>query len=92
MYLHLPTWRGLQLKNTKASYNELEELGMDLLDVADLLENGYDCPISRRQEGTFEKCINWYDKTIKVVVIKEFDDNLNIWVWVVIHVGLFGRR
>ncbi len=83
---------GLQLKATKSAYHELEELGMDLADVADILENGYDCPASKRREGTFEKCINWYDKTIKVVVIKAYNDDLKVWVWVVLHIGIFGRR
>lgn len=92
MYLQLPAWQGLQLKNTKASYHELEELGMDLSNVVNILENGYDCSRSKRREDLYERCVNWYNKTIKVVVVKTFDTDLDAWVWVVLHVGMFGRR
>ncbi|MBA3045336.1 MAG: hypothetical protein KKH41_08450 [Candidatus Thermoplasmatota archaeon] len=61
---------------------------MEMLDVLDILETGYDCERSRRKKGTFERCKKYKNKTWKVVVV----DSVQIWndapVWLIIHVGV----
>jgi hypothetical protein len=46
------------------------DLGFDLYDVLDILENGRNCARSRRQEGTFEKCLKRKGRTYKAVVVR----------------------
>lgn len=92
MYLHLPTWKGLPLKATKSAYHELEELGMDLSDAVEILEQGYDCLRSKRQEGVYERCLDIGDKTVKIVVGRCVERFTNEERWSVIHVGEFTRR
>ncbi|MCS4542380.1 MAG: hypothetical protein HY929_08760 [Euryarchaeota archaeon] len=49
-------YKGLPLRPTKSAYYELKDLGMDLYDILQILEDGYDCSSAGRKEGTIEKC------------------------------------
>ncbi len=63
--------------------SELEEECMDLDDVVNVLENGFDCPRSKRRRGTLERGIQKKNRIVKVVAI-ETDD-----YWLLRHVGSF---
>jgi len=93
-----PTYQSLPIipvqtrKGQKNVIDELAKYCMDLDDVAEILNEGYDCSRSDRRKGVLEKCINRGNKTIKVVVQRgyvEFDDKK---CWELIHVGKFTRR
>lgn len=64
----------------------MAELGLDLYDVKEILENGFDCPRSKRRKGIEEKCIKKKGKTIKVVVEK-MTSKSGILYWRIRHVG-----
>ena len=93
-----PIYQGLPIitvQTRKGQKNVLDELlrhGMDLDDVAEILQEGYDCSRSKRRKGVVEKCIDRGGKTIKVVVQRGFIELDGQECWEVIHVGAFSRR
>lgn len=73
----------LMLDHVSGVISELEEEDMDLDDVVHILENGFDCPRSKRKGGTIERCIQKKNRIIKVVVV-ETDE-----YWLLRHAGSF---
>ncbi len=61
---------------------------MDLFDVLDILETGYDCERSRRKKGTFERCKRSGSKIRKVVAVESIQKWNDTPVWLIIHVGV----
>ena len=96
--LYEPTYKGLPVitvqtrKGQKNVVDELVEYGMDLNDVADVLNEGYNCSRSKRRKGVLEKCIDKGNKTIKVVVQRGNIELDGQDCWELIHVGKFGRE
>lgn len=89
-----PTWQGKPIRIFKRTVmHELVELGMDLWDVVEILESGYDCALDRRKKGVYEKCIRKGKKTVKVVVEsgEEILLEKRISIWVLRHVGMFSE-
>lgn len=86
-HLLYPKWRGLPVVPSKAAFSELMFLGMSLADVVEVLDKGYDYSQSRRKQNVFEKCVRRHDKTVKVVVVKDYSVSLGTEVWVVVHAG-----
>ena len=86
-----PEWQKRQVVPplTKEVWYELLRLGMDLYDVAYILENGYDCPSGKRSKGIIEKCIRRRNKIIKVVVELKLSRR-GIEYWKLRHVGEYG--
>ncbi len=82
-------YEGLPLRPTKSAYYELKELNMDLYDAVQILEEGYECPTSKRKEGIIEKCLDAKNKTIKVVAAKSYEFWSKREVYAIIHVGKF---
>ena len=78
-----PKWRGKEITLTLSAYRELEKYRMDTTDLIMVLEDGFDCPRSKRKEGVLEKCIIKGKKVRKVVVVDQSD------YWLIIHVGEF---
>ncbi len=93
-----PTYQGLPIitvQTRRGQKNVLDELikhEMDLDDVTEILEEGYDCSRSKRRKGVLEKCIDKGNKTIKVVVQRGFIEFEGKDCWEIIHVGKFTRR
>ncbi|MBI5253745.1 MAG: hypothetical protein HY930_05045 [Euryarchaeota archaeon] len=83
------SYKGLPLRLTKSAYYELKELGMDLYDVVEILEEGYKCSTCERKEGVIEKCLDIDNKTIKVVIAKSYEFWSEREVYAIIHVGKF---
>lgn len=96
--LYEPTYQGLPIitvqtrRGQKNVIDELVKNGMDLDDVAEILNEGYDCSRSKRRKGVLEKCIHKGNKTIKVVVQLGFIELDGKDCWELIHVGKFSRR
>jgi hypothetical protein len=71
---------------TEKAYREMAALGMDLYDVKEILENGFDCSRSKRRKGIEEKCLEKKGETIKAVVEK-MTSKSGIEYWRIRHVG-----
>lgn len=80
---------GLPIRPTRSVYHELKNLGMDLYDVLRVLEDGYDCRKSRREEGVIERCLEFGDMAIKVVAAESYEFWSKQEVYAIIHVGKF---
>jgi hypothetical protein len=63
--------------------SELVEEDMDLDDVVEILETGFDCSASKRDRAILERCVQRKNRIIKVVV-EEGDE-----YWGLRHVGSF---
>lgn len=93
-----PTYQGLPIipvqtrKGQKNIIDELARYRIDLDDVAEILNDGYDCSSGRRRKGVLEKCIDRGNKTIKVVVQTGFIEFDGKECWELIHVGKFTWR
>lgn len=81
-----PEWKGLPIIPSDAAMRELFASRMDLIDVKEVLESGYDCAGSKRKEGVVEKCIDKKGEMIKVVVARGYNYTLKTECWVVTHV------
>jgi hypothetical protein len=85
-------FRGLRIEATLAATRELMIGAMDLSDVADILENGYDCGTGKRKEEIVERCVRKENKVTKVVAARttvRYPDGFQETVWRIIHVGSF---
>jgi len=90
-----PMWQGTAFRIFMRSVMaELIESGMDLWDVVEILEEGYDCPRSQRKAGEVERCMKRGKKVVKVVVEKgeEMCDGERVEVWLLRHVGEFTEK
>ena len=81
-----PKYKGKPVMPSKRTIEELEEEGLDLDDVIEILEKGFDCSRSPREENIQEKCVQRKKAIIKVVV-----ENIGDY-WKLKHVGSFKRR
>ena len=61
----------------------MDEVGIDMYKVVDILNQGFDCPRSKREKHIEEKCLQKGNKIIKVVVIDKET------YYKIIHVGKF---
>ena len=61
-------------------------IGLDHHDVKEILENGFDCSISKRRKDIEEKCLEKKGKIIKAVVEK-MTSKSGIEYWRIRHVG-----
>ena len=42
---------------SRSAMDEMHDNGIDLVDVVEILEEGFDCSRSKRSENTMERCI-----------------------------------
>ncbi len=63
-----PKYQNGSIIPTRSGYHELADLLMNLYDVLDVLENGYDCAPSKRKKGKIEKCLHLDNKVTRIVV------------------------
>src|SRR3989338_11135040 len=84
--------QGKRLWPRKSPSRELEELGLDLIDAASVLEEGFECSSGgRRKEGIIERCLQRGDKVIRVVAAEGLLDNLDgekELVYYLVHVSI----
>ena len=84
-----PKWKNQILIPSLSATRELLKLNLDLYDVLVILQDGYDCPKSKRKEGTFERCLKKKKKIVKVVVVEDIWRWSDEKVWTITHVGEF---
>jgi hypothetical protein len=85
-------YEGLRIEVTLSASRELLKENLDLNDVVEVLEDGYDCGTGKRREDTIERCIRKGNKVVKAVVVKTsvtYPDKFQESVWRLIHVGMF---
>jgi len=66
-------YNGLQITPSYAAMRELMDEAMTLLDVLQILEEGYDAP-RKRKKGTIEKWLNKGNKTYNAVIAKDYNE------------------
>ena len=84
-------YHGLRIVVSHAAMRELIKEEKTLGDVVKILEEGYEAP-RKRKKGTIEKWMDKENKTVNVVVAKDFNETLKEECWVLIHVGKFTWR
>ena len=87
-----PHYESLPIIPSRAASTELIKYGLDLYDVLEILENGYDCSKSKRAKKTIEKCLDHKKKTHKVVAVKVHYYSLDTEAWLITHVGITSKR
>jgi len=70
MFNIYPKWQEKPVRPSRSADKEIRHLCIDLDDIVKILEEGYDCPKSKRKTGTIEKCYKSGKKIIKVIVIE----------------------
>lgn len=78
-----PRYQNKEIKATKNAAEELWQYNKDLLDVLEILEDGYDCSTSKRKKNILEKCIQKGNDVFKAVVADCED------YFLLIHFGKF---
>jgi len=89
--MQFPMWRGHRLVPSTSAQHEMMDLGLDLHDVENVLECGFDCHKGKRKLGTVERCTRVNGKVLRVVVVEdevEYPDGELEPVWVIIHAGI----
>ena len=83
-----PAWKKRPIIPTLSATRELLKLDLDLYDVLEILENGFDCSKSKRKLEVFERCIKKKNKILKVVVVEDEWRWSGKKVWTLTHVGV----
>jgi hypothetical protein len=86
LYLELP------LIPSRSAMQELYDNNMDLYNVLEILESGYDCSKGKRAKGIIEKCLDSKKKTLNVVIGRSFNFHMDTDVWIISHVGITSKR
>ncbi len=62
-----PLFEGRPLIPTKDAQREMDEIGLNLWQVKEILDQGYDCSRSKRAKNIVEKCLYRKNKEIRIV-------------------------
>src|SRR5688572_25288947 len=79
-------WQGLSLVPTAHAIDRMQDLGIDLHDVASILESGHDCHQGPRKGNIRERCDQWRGQTLRIVVGREYSGFVEGEAWVIINV------
>ena len=85
-----PTFQDKIIIPSKEAQREMDEIGINLWKVKEILENGYDVSVNQRKENIIEKAMIRKNKEIRVVVA--LVERSDIGYWVVTHVGKTGKH
>ena len=66
----------------------METHKVDLREVVQVLEEGFDCQKSRRKEWVMERCLASQERLLRIVVANSFDHFSRQDVWVLIPVSI----
>lgn len=78
-----PSWGDVPIVLTYHAAEQAYLLGLDLHDIAAILEGGHDCERDRRKRNVRERCTRWKRSNIRVVVALEpsgYTDGENAWI------------
>ena len=87
-----PLFQEKPLIPTKDAQREMGEIGIDLWQAKEVLEQGYDCSASKRAANIIERCFYKKNKEIRVVVVLvewKVEGQIESF-WRIIHVGKTG--
>jgi len=80
-----PFYEEKPLIPTKDAQNEMDDIGLDLWQIKEIIEKGYECSRSQRAKNIVERCIFKRGKEVRVVVaLVEWKQGS---FWRIIHVG-----
>ena len=63
-----PEYNNKRIVPTRSAYYELMDLKLDLFEILDVFENGYDCAKGKREKGTIERCLKKGKKVLRAVM------------------------
>jgi hypothetical protein len=63
-------YNGMRVEPTLSATRELLKEGKDFRDVLTILEEGYDCSVSKRKGNVIEKCLRKGKKEYKAVLVE----------------------
>lgn len=86
-----PRFHGLRIIVSDSAMRELFKLEKSLLDVVEVLEQGYDAP-RKRKEGTIERWLDKGNKTFNAVIALDYNGIMHEECWVLVHFGRFARK
>ena len=84
-------YKGLRVISSRSASREMAENDILLHECKKILEYGYPAP---RKRSAFREEV-WFDagdKTYNIVIVRDFNFDLNEEVYVITHVGVFGRK
>ncbi len=65
----MPAYKDIPIRAiTESATKEAEEIGLNLDDIGNLLENSYNCAKGKRRKGIEERCIRKDGKILKIVI------------------------
>ena len=64
----MPNYRNIPIRAITESATKEEEIGLNLDDIANLLDNSYDCAESKRRKGIEERCVRKDNKILQIVI------------------------
>jgi len=79
-------WNGRYLRPSKHAIREMIQLGMDLYDVVDILDNK-DAEDHPRGKDTIEKILKVGKTIYNVVVMESYAYDIDEDIWLILHVG-----
>ena len=62
-------WNNHKVRFAQSAIREMDRLSLDTYDVCAILPDTWDCAISRRAQDTYEQCI-WYKGRVIRIVLK----------------------
>ncbi len=83
-------YKGKRIEATRSAAEELAQEGKTLLDVKEILEEGYEP--RQRKEGKVEKWLDKGDKTYNAVLAEGYNEVVKEKVWILLHFGKFAKR
>lgn len=80
-----PKWEGLHIIPSCHAIETMDDIGMQLYDIANLLEYGQSCE-EKRKDDTYTVCERWAKRTIKIVVKRNYSGLVKSDAWIVITI------
>ncbi|MFH1895337.1 MAG: hypothetical protein ABIJ74_02005 [archaeon] len=89
LFSFCPKYKSLPIIPSASADKELAKYSLLLSEIAEVLEQGFDCSRSKRKKGVVEKCVRKGKKQLKAVVVKSYNFSLETDCWLLVHVGIF---
>ena len=84
------TYQGLAIIPSRSAARELTKHGLTVEDCKEILENGYSP--RKRGKNTIEKWMDVGSKTYNVVIVESYNYQRKEEIYLIKHVGRFGKK
>ena len=81
-----PKWNDLPIIPTGHGAKRMDDLNLNIYDVAAILTGGYDCEKGRRKQNIRERCERWRREILRIVVSREYTEWVKGPAWLVLTV------